>query len=164
VTGAAGPYAVEPLGLVLDLRPGWPVETSGDAEKGTLWQSVPGSSAVFFLRWGPDEDVGTMLAAMADMLTTVSVVADGTSPRGTVPVRRVTALLRREELGAYLPEPSAGLPVHSLIPATTTRVVAAGLELRGRPVVAGYRISDEDDGDLEPALATALESVLRAAG
>jgi hypothetical protein len=138
-------HRIPELGLSFETDPAWALDAR-PLDGGTIVSQRLPNDAVFFVRYGPSQTLDRFLDALGDMFTTATVIDDGPDRIAAVPARRVTVRLDRRPIPGRSAETPAML-----------RVI--GFEMRGVPVLVGYRMREERTGEIESALEQIVESV-----
>ena len=140
-------HLVPEIGLSFDVNSSWPLEMVELDDGAIVSQWLPNDGAVF-VRYGADQTLDRFLAGLGDLLTAATTLADEPVSIAGRPARRLTVSL--EPRRKQIPGPrTAG---RNLIRVT-------GFSVRGVPVLVGYRLPDEGEGDIRAEVERIVDSV-----
>ena len=134
-------YRIKGTGLSAALYQRWPIETTGDARAGIVWQIVGEKQGNVFLRYGKETSIEVFVDAQQDAVTRVTVLEEQPLDYRGHPARRVSLRLNKDSLRVYREIDRQDL-VHNDLPPETWYVSVIGFEHRGMSVLVGYRVTE----------------------
>ncbi len=151
-------HSIPQIGLSIEIRRDWPLESLIEADRGNTYQIVADTGGIVFVLYGPEETVDSFISRLSDMITRVTVRVDEQTTCCGEKARHVVLIAETKSLGVYRHRAGKGL-VHGQTPATSTYISVVGFNRGGVPVLVGYRLPEAHLAAYQDILDRMAESI-----